>query len=325
MKTRIAFIGAGKMANAVHYPSLASFEDVEITGICDLDEGRLKETADKYNIPRRYTNYRKMADAEKPDGMYVIGPAHNMYDIVIWCLENKIPVFVEKPLGLNYHQASMLTELADKNKVITQVCHQRRSSPLLLAVLEKCKSHGHINHAVCEFYKYDMNPMYSACDHIHDDCSHSVDTLRSICGGEVINIESSCKKIGTPDINWVQAVLNFDNGSTGILINSWASGRRVFRLELHAPGIYSDVEIENKAYLYANGDYEGKVFDAKEISGGNDLYIYGGFKNKSREFIDSLQSGKEQTTSPFKDVLKTMLVVELITANALHHTFKQRR
>ena len=43
---RIAMVGAGGMANNVHYPSLASFEDVEFVGICDLDAERLTKTAD---------------------------------------------------------------------------------------------------------------------------------------------------------------------------------------------------------------------------------------------------------------------------------------
>ncbi|QQO08437.1 Gfo/Idh/MocA family protein [Breznakiella homolactica] len=317
MNTRICFIGAGKMANMVHYPSAASFNDVDIAGVCDLDENRLKETADQYNIRNRYSDYRKMIDTEKPDGVYAIGPSNYMYDIIRWCIEQKLPVFCEKPLGLNYHQAQMLTELAEKNKVITQVGHQRRSSPILGKMAERCRTHGPVSHAVCEFYKFDMNPMYGACDHIHDDCSHSVDTIRWICGGDVTGVESTCKRIGTPDINWVQSVLHFDNGSTGIIINSWASGRRVFRLELHSPGIYADVEIENKAYLYENGNYEGEVFDAKEVSGSDEFFIYGGFQKKSREFIDSVQSGTESTSSPFRDVLKTMKVIETITAQTL--------
>lgn len=317
MKVRICFVGAGKMANTVHYPSLASFGDVEIAAVCDLDPVRLSETAAKYGIAKTYVDYRTMVEAENPDGIYVIGPPQHMYDIICWCLNRKIPVFCEKPLGLNIHQASMLADLAEKNKVITQVGHQRRSSPLLKHMLDRCSAHGPITHAVCEFYKCDMNPMYSACDHIHDDCSHSVDTLRWICGGEVIRVESSTKRIGTPDINWVQAALHFDNGSTGILINSWASGRRVFRLEMHAPGIYTDTEIENKAYLYENGNYEGEVFDAKKVAGSDQLYVYGGFQRKSREFINSIQAGVQKTSSPFSDVVKTMKVVETILAQSL--------
>ena len=45
-KIRIAMVGAGGMANGVHYPSLASFDDVEIAAICDLNKERLNTTAD---------------------------------------------------------------------------------------------------------------------------------------------------------------------------------------------------------------------------------------------------------------------------------------
>ena len=41
-KVKVALIGAGSMANAVHYPSLVEFEDVEIVGLCDLVEEKLR-------------------------------------------------------------------------------------------------------------------------------------------------------------------------------------------------------------------------------------------------------------------------------------------
>lgn len=61
------------MANTVHYPSLASFEDVEIAAICDLDTNRLNATADKYQVAGRYSDYRKMIEEVAPDGVYASG------------------------------------------------------------------------------------------------------------------------------------------------------------------------------------------------------------------------------------------------------------
>ena len=49
-KVRICIIGAGNMANNVHYPSLASFDDVEIVGVIESRADRLKATCDKFNI-----------------------------------------------------------------------------------------------------------------------------------------------------------------------------------------------------------------------------------------------------------------------------------
>lgn len=316
-RARIAMIGAGMMANKVHYPSLASLEQAEIVGICDLDAGRMAKTAEQYGIPNRYTSYREMLDALQPDGVYVVMPPQYMYDIVCECLRRGIHVFTEKPLGLSLHQAETLARLAEENHVITQVGHQRRSSPILNAMLDRCRAHGPVNHAVVEFYKCEIQPMSLAADHLHDDCSHSVDTLRHICGGEVTDVQSCFKRIGTPDINWVQSTIQFDNGATGVIINSWASGRRVFRTEIHCPGAYADVELENKAYLYEDGSYGGEVFDCREAAGGTEFYEYGGFKVKSREYVDSILAGKCMTSSPFSDVLKTMRVLETIVAQSV--------
>jgi virulence factor len=316
-KVRIAVIGAGQLANRVHYPSLTSFSDVEIVGICDLDEQRLRETADTYHIQNRYTSYQRMIEECAPDGVYAIGQPHIMFDIWLWCLQQGQNLYIEKPMGITWHQAQLLSHLAEQKGIITQVSHQRRSSPMLVKLHEECLKQGPITHAVCEFYKYSQEPFFNARDHMLDDCTHAIDTLRYMCGGEVTAIESHCKRIGVPDINWIGAQIHFDNGSTGYLINSWSSGKRVFRVQMHAPGIFVDADVEGEARLYKHGDLEGKVYHAQEEAGGDQFYIYGGFQAKSREFIDSLKYGKEVTTSPFRDCLKTMEVAEKILARAL--------
>ena len=130
-------------------------------------------------------------------------------------------------------------------------------------------------------------------------------------------VESRCRQIGVPDVNWIGATLYFDNGSVGYLLNSWVSGRRVFRVEMHAPGIAVDAEVEGAAWVYAGGDYEGKCFDAKEVAGSDELFVYGGFHAKHREFIDVLRGRAARTSSPFSDTLKTMEVAETILGQAL--------
>jgi predicted dehydrogenase len=181
----------------------------------------------------------------------------------------------------------------------------------------ECLKRGPITHAVCEFYKCAISPMYGPRDHMMDDCTHSIDTVRWMCGGEVVGIESLCKRVGTPDINWIGATLHFDNGATGVLINSWASGRRVFRVEMHAPGICVDAEVEKKATLHADGKYEGVEYDCFEVAGGKTNWEAFGFRDKNREFVDSIKTGKEVTTSPFRDCVKTMEVAEKILAQAI--------
>ena len=314
-KTRIAMIGAGGMANGVHYPSLASFDDVEITAICDLNKERLNTTANTYKIENRYENYVKMIEDTTPDGVYVIGQPHYMYDIWTWCLNQGLNLYIEKPMGLSIHQARSLAELAEKNTCITQVSFQRRSCPMVVMLREKCVERGPITHAICTFYKTD-GPTFGMRDRMMDDGVHAIDTLRWMCGGEVVKIDSIARSVLYHDINFIMALLLFDNGTFGILQYSWTSGRRVFRVEMHAPNICAEAEHEGKGYLYTDGDYNGIEYDTREVAGSNQNFIFGGFQAKSRDFIDCIESGK-QPESNFSDAVKTMEVADKILAKAL--------
>jgi len=323
MKAKICIIGNGEFANKVHYPSLFSFDDVEVMGILAFDEVRLKQTAERYNIhPSRVyamksrTDYKNILSRVKPDGVYVIGPPEQMLDCWIWCLENHFNLFIEKPLGITLHQAEMLTYLAEKNKCITQVSFQRRSSPIIRQMRAECLKRGAITHAVVEFNKCEIRPMLGARDRMLDDFTHCVDTARWVCGGEVLQISSGCRRIATPDINWIGATLNFDNGATCFVTGNWSSGRRVFRVNMHSHGICAEVEPEKEAFLYADGDYNGRRFDTIELAGSKELFVYGGFQQKNREFIDSLRQGKENTSSPFRDAVKTMQICDMILKQA---------
>jgi len=314
-KVQVAMIGAGGMANAVHYPSLASFDDVEIAAICDIDENRLNNTADKYCVEKRYKDYRQMVDDVAPDAVYVIGQPHIMYDIWIWCLQQGLNLYIEKPMGLSIHQARSLAHLAEKNGCITQVSFQRRSTPMVVKLREECLKRGPIVHAVSTFYKSD-GPSLGARDRMMDDGVHAIDTLRWMCGGEAIEIHSIAKRVGVPDLNFFMALVQFDTGATGVLQCSWSSGRRVFRVEMHSSGICAEAEHERKGYLYVDGDTKGIEYDTREVAGSDESYIYCGFQAKNRDFIDAIKSGT-LPGSNFGDAVKTMELAEIILANAL--------
>jgi len=315
-RVRVAMIGAGGMATSVHYPSLASFDDVEIAAICDLDARRLNAAAEKYGIEKRYDDYRRMVEEVAPDAVYVIGQPHLMYEIWVWCLNRGLHLYIEKPMGLTIHQARSLATLAEKNACITQVSFQRRTCPMVVMLREECLKRGPIVHAVCTFYKCSPEPTFGPRDHMMDDSVHSIDTLRWICGGEVAEIQSVTRRVGVHDINLITALLQFDSGATGVLLNSWTSGRRTFRVEMHAPGICAEAEHEGKGYLYADGDTTGAEYDTRQVAGSEENFVFGGFQAKNREFIDGVKSGT-LPGSHFADALKTMEVAEKILAQAL--------
>ena len=313
---RVAMVGAGSIANRAHYPSLASFDDVRIAGICDLDEERLNTTADKYGIEKRYTSYPRMIEEIAPDAVYAIGNPDAMFSVWVWCLEQGLNLYIEKPMGSTIHQARMLAYLAEKNGCITQVSFQRRIAPLAVKMREECLKHGPIFHAVCEYYKCELSPYALSRDHTMDDGVHAIDTLRWICGGEVVDIQSEMKSVGVVDKNYAVALLHFDNGATAVMLNTWASGRRIFRLGMHSPGVAAELDIESKGYVYADGDMTGVEYDTRHVAGSDDLCVFGGFQAKNREFINAVKAGT-QPGSCFADAVKTMEVAEKILARSL--------
>lgn len=321
-KFKVVIIGAGGRANQVIYPSIADLasDGVELAGVCDIDKDRCNAVAERYGVNRRYHDsvfdYRRMIEEVCPDAVFAIGPPEIFYSIWMWCLEHGLNLYIEKPMGITIHHARSLAYMAEKNGCITRVSFQRRNTPLVEKLRDECLTRGAITHAVCKFYKNELMPDVSARSHMMDDCVHSIDTIRWMCGGEIIKIESHVKRVQVPDINFISATLHFDNGSSGYLINSWSSGKRIFAVEMHAPHIFVEAEHESKGYLYADGDLTGVEFDAKTVAGSGDFHVYTGVMGMVKGFVDSCKSGK-QSCPGFSDSVKTMEVAEKILAQAI--------
>ncbi len=54
-----------------------------------------------------------MVEEVAPEGLYVVGQPHYMYDIWIWCLKEGLNLYIEKPMGLTWPQALMLQGMTE--------------------------------------------------------------------------------------------------------------------------------------------------------------------------------------------------------------------
>ena len=311
-KIRLALIGAGGMANSVHYPSLAEFPDVEMTGICDLMEKKLKTTADKFHIEKTFTDYKKMLDEIEPGAVYVLMPPHHLYDLVIECLNRKLNVFIEKPPGITTEQTKNMARLAEKKNCLTMVGFQRRFCPIIVEARKKVEERGSIIQCAARFMKnYFAGAYYNgASDILTCDAIHSVDTLRWM-SGEVKKIVSSVRNLYAEYDNSFNALLEFENGAVGMLITNWVVGKRIFSVEMHAKGISAFAEPDDKAVIYKDNEEKGEVLLTQEVAKSKEMYKYAGFFAENRHFIDCLKEGKQPMTN-LTDSVKTMELVDRI-------------
>jgi len=309
----IAFIGCGNLANQVHYPSLASFQDVKLVACCDLVVERREETARRFGIPRVYADYRQMVEETAPDAVYVILRPHHLFDPLLWVIEQTLPVFLEKPPGVTLAQTRSLANLAERRGTLTMVGFNRRFIPLLLECRRRVEDHGPIIQAVATFYKHMLDqPQYydGAVDFLTSDVIHCLDTLRWLCG-EVEQLVS--------DISWhyadypsgFNALLRFEGGATAHLLNSYEVGKRVHTFELHARGISAFVDPDSVAHIYADDGALEEILTTQQVAGSEEFRVYYGFSAENRYFIDCVKAGQQPMTH-LGDAVKTMELVDRI-------------
>ncbi|HXL04134.1 MAG TPA: Gfo/Idh/MocA family oxidoreductase [Bacillota bacterium] len=314
-KVNVGLVGAGIMANSVHYPSLAEFPDVNMVSLCDIVEDKLNNTADKFGIPNRYSDYREMIDKEPLEAVYILMPPHQLFDITVYALKKGLHVFIEKPPAVTTFQIKSLERIARKNGCITMVGFNRRYIPMMTYAKDYVEKHGTINQVVATFYKRSSAVYYDgAVDVIGCDAIHAVDALRWMAGSDVADavcLVGQCEDV-VPN-SW-NAIVRFENGVSGVLLTNWNVGTRVHTFEIHAPGVSAFLNPDDKGYLYK--DDEVTTLDTREIANSSENYKYYGFFQESRHFIDCIKSGEEPSSS-FRDAVKTMELVDMLRTTVI--------
>jgi predicted dehydrogenase len=128
-KTKVLIAGLGGIAQIAHLPILAKRNDIEIAGVCDIDESKAKSIAEKYGIKNYFSDYSKMIDGVEANTLIVTTPTSLHRDVAVKGLENGMHVLVEKPLGRSKEEAEKITEAAKKSKKQLMVGMNMRFRP----------------------------------------------------------------------------------------------------------------------------------------------------------------------------------------------------
>ena len=104
MKTVI--VGCGRMAG-IHIQYILKTEGVQLVALCDQNEIRAKELAQRYGLPY-YTNLAQMLAETRPEAVHVLTPPQNHAASTIQALEAGCHVLSEKPLCLSCEEAEAI-------------------------------------------------------------------------------------------------------------------------------------------------------------------------------------------------------------------------
>ncbi len=128
-KLNIAGIGVGGKGQS-DLAEFAKSPKVNIVSLCDVDDREAKKSRERFSKANYYKDFREMLDKEKNniDAVSVSTPDHTHAIAALAAMQMGKHVYVQKPLTHDVHEARMLTEAADKYKVVTQMGNQGASS-----------------------------------------------------------------------------------------------------------------------------------------------------------------------------------------------------
>ena len=118
-KLKFGVIGVGGMGN-LHLSNLKALSEVEVVAISDINEARLAEIGEKYNIPKCFTDYRKLLESGV-DAVVVATPPFAHRNPVVEALERGIHVFLEKPMAANLKDAEEMYNAAIRSSAFLMV------------------------------------------------------------------------------------------------------------------------------------------------------------------------------------------------------------
>ena len=124
-RLNIAGVGVGGRGAGI----LRSLSDENIVALCDVDWRYAKRTFDNYPDAKKYWDWRIMYDEmiDDIDAVVVATSDHTHAAVAAHAMTQGKHVYVEKPLTHTVYESRLLTKLAEKYKVATQMGNQGAS------------------------------------------------------------------------------------------------------------------------------------------------------------------------------------------------------
>lgn len=128
MTIRAALIGAS-FAKAAYLPALATIDDVEIVAIASARLESAQSTAQAFDVPHAYDDWRAMLDAHSVDLVGITTPVVHHAPMALAALEAGAHVICEKPMAMNSDESRHMLEKAEALGRVHMIGHELRFNP----------------------------------------------------------------------------------------------------------------------------------------------------------------------------------------------------
>ena len=315
MPFKICVIGCGWMAGAGHGPAYQKYvnehPETELTACCDIDGGRAEAFKNDFGFQRFYTDWEAMLAAEKPDAVCLLVNVEYISPISIKIFEMGIPLFLEKPPGINEAEAVRMAEAAARHNVLHSVAFNRRSTPVILKVAQAVKNLPSVQRFSYELLRagrYDRDFSTTAI--------HGIDALRHISGADYKHIDFTYQELPELGEGVCNAVLecSLTNGATANLVFAPVNGILREGGYVIADGHYIEFSLpipQPKDVFLKHYKDNSLINTPSDCPIEEEMYMAQGFYEENRSFFDDVRAERKPLHS-IEETLQSVIVAECI-------------
>ncbi|MCX2739581.1 Gfo/Idh/MocA family protein [Pontibacter anaerobius] len=195
-KVRWGIIGCGNVTEVKSGPAFNKIDNSELVAVMRRNGAKAKDYAERHGVPKWYDNAEALIHDPEVDVVYIATPpdSHAAYTLQVAAAGK--PVYVEKPMALNYVECQEMITACEQAGVPLFVAFYRRSQPAFNKVKEllESKAIGDVRFVNIKLYQplqpeqyqgsmpWRVQPEISGGGLFHDLAPHQLDILDYILG-----------------------------------------------------------------------------------------------------------------------------------------------
>jgi predicted dehydrogenase len=167
------------------------------------DASLAEDYARRHNVPKYYSSASELINDKDINAVYIATPPGSHAEYAIETIKAGKPVYIEKPMAVNYSQCLDINRAAEKYNVPVFVAYYRRALPGFLLVKDLVESGriGKVRFVQVQLFKapsederkgklpWRVNPKVSGGGHFFDLACHQLDYLDFLFG-PIIRVSS---------------------------------------------------------------------------------------------------------------------------------------
>ena len=280
---KVAVIGAGKLGSK-HAEVYSKLPEVELVGVCDIDEPRARESARRCKT-KPYKDYRDLLGTV--DAASIAVPSFLHHEISKRFLEHRAHILIEKPMTTRLEEADDLLRLAEEKDRIIQVGHIERFNSAIRTIKGIIKSPRFIEcHRLGPY-----DPRVTDVGVTLDLMIHDIDIVLDLLKSPVQHVDAVGAYILSKSEDIANARIRFANRCVCDLTASRVTPDVMRKIRIFQDNAYISLDyVTQEALIYTkeNGHIHHKKIDIKKSDS---------LKEELADFIDCVRDNKKPLVS----------------------------